>query len=73
MGKWLFLPLVHINSLTRMIISIIIGLSIWFVVPILLESHIKGKNNKKALKMFCTILGVVIIGWAIINYLIYSI
>ena len=55
-----------------MILSIIIGLCIWLVVPILLDSRIKGKNNKKALKMFCTILGVVIIFWTIFNHLLYS-
>jgi len=55
-----------------MILSIIIGLCIWFVVPILLEGHIKGKNNKKALRMVCKIIGVVIICWTIYNHIIYS-
>ena len=53
-----------------MILLIIIGLCIWFVVPILLNGHVKGKNNKKALKMTCKIIGVVIIVWAIVNYFI---
>ncbi len=53
-----------------MIISIVVGLCIWFVVPILLEGSIKRKNNKKALRMACKIIGVVIIVWAIISYLI---
>ena len=55
-----------------MIISIIIGLCIWFVVPILLEGRIKGKNNKKALRMACMIIGAVIICWAIFNHSRYS-
>lgn len=54
-----------------MIISIIIGLCIWFVVPLLLEDRVKGKNNKKALRMICKIVGAVIICWAIFNYIIY--
>ena len=56
-----------------MILSIIIGLCIWFVVPILLEGRIKGKNNKKALKMVCKIVGVVIICWTIFNHIRYSV
>jgi hypothetical protein len=56
-----------------MIISLIIGLCIWFVVPILLDGHVKGKNNKKAVKMTCKIIGLVIIVWTVINYIRYSI
>jgi len=56
-----------------MIISIIIGLCIWFVVPILLEGQIKKKKNKKALSMLCRIIGLVIIAYALIHYLLYSI
>lgn len=55
-----------------MIISIIIGLCIWFVVPILLEGRIKRKNNRKALGMVCKIVGVVIICWTIYNHIISS-
>lgn len=53
-----------------MILSIIIGLCIWFVVPILLEAMIKKKNGKKALRMFCRITGAVIIAWSLFNYVI---
>jgi hypothetical protein len=53
-----------------MILTIIIALCIWFVVPILLESHIKGKKNKKALAIFCRIVGAVILVWTIINAVI---
>ncbi len=55
-----------------MIIALIIGLCIWFVVPILLEGRVKRKNNKKALKMACKIIGAVIICWTIFNHIIYN-
>lgn len=55
-----------------MILSLIIGLSIWFVVPILLDGRIKRKNNKKALRLFCKIVGAIIIIWAILNYIKYN-
>jgi len=69
MDKWLLLATCPLNPI-QMILSIIIGLCIWFVVPILLEGQIKRKNNKKALRMFCRIIGAVIIVWAIINHTI---
>jgi hypothetical protein len=52
-----------------MILSIIIGLLIWFVLPLLLDDSIKKKKHKKALKMCCKICGMVIIVMAIIGYL----
>ena len=56
-----------------MIITVIIGLCIWFVIPILLEGKIKKKKNKNALKMLCRIVGVVIIIWAFLNHVINSV
>jgi predicted permease len=56
-----------------MIISVILGLCIWFVIPILFEGQIKKKNNRKALKMFCRILGVVIIAWSVFNFILNSV
>ena len=53
-----------------MIISIIIALCIWFVVPILLDGHIKKKNNRKALRMVCKIIGATIICWTTIKLII---
>lgn len=53
-----------------MVLSIIIGLSIWFVIPILLENKLKKKKNKAALKMLCKIIGLVIVIAALINGLI---
>lgn len=56
-----------------MIISVILGLCIWLVVPILTENQIKKKNNRKATKMFCRIIGMVIIAWALLNHIINSV
>lgn len=66
MGKWL----ATCPYIAEMILSIIIALCIWFVVPILLEGHIKKKNNKKAMKMACKIIGAVILCWTIISHFI---
>ena len=54
-----------------MIISVILGLCIWLVVPILFEGHIKKKKNRKAVKMFCRIVGLVIIAWSLFNYIVH--
>ena len=51
-----------------MVISIIVGLCIWFVVPILFKGNVK-KKNREALNMLCRIIGIVIIAWAILNSL----
>jgi len=72
MDKWHIGHLPIYIHILIMILSIIIGLCIWFVVPILLEDQIKKKNNKKALRMICLIIGAVIIIWTIINHIIYS-
>ena len=50
-----------------MIISFIIGLCIWFVIPIILENNFKKKKNKAALRMVCKIIGLVIVIAALIN------
>ena len=53
-----------------MIIAVIIGLCIWLVIPILLEGRFKKKKQKKALRMACMIIGVVIVLWAALNYIL---
>jgi hypothetical protein len=53
-----------------MIISVIIGLCIWFVIPILLENNFKKMKNKAALRMMCKIVGLVIVIAALINGLV---
>ena len=54
-----------------MIISIIIGLIIWFVVPLIFKDKFKGKKNKhkyKALQLTCQIIGIAIIVISVINH-----
>lgn len=51
------------------IITIIIGLVIWLVIPILTNDAIKKKSHKKAIAMLCRIIGIAIIVVAIVNYL----
>ncbi|GAB6979452.1 hypothetical protein JCM17136A_21470 [Phocaeicola sartorii JCM 17136 = DSM 21941] len=53
------------------IVIIIIGLIIWFVVPILTNDAIKKKAYKKAVAMLCRIVGMVIIAISIINYIMF--
>ena len=52
------------------IIAIIIGLVIWFVVPILTNDALKKKAYKKAVAMLCRIIGIAIIAVSVINYVI---
>ena len=51
------------------IVSIIIGLVIWLVVPIITNDVVKKKAHKKAIAMLCKIFGIAIIAVSIINYL----
>ena len=50
-----------------MILSVIIGLCIWFVTPILVENNFKKKKNNAALRMVCKLIGLVIVIAALIN------
>ena len=51
------------------IVKIILGIIIWFVVPILTNDAIKKKAYKKAVAMLCQIIGITIIVMSIINYI----
>lgn len=51
------------------IISIIIGLIIWFVIPILTNDMLKRNAHKRAVAMLCKIVGAAIIVITIINYI----
>lgn len=51
------------------IVTIIIGLTIWLVVSILVNNAVKKKTHKKAI-MLCCIIGITIIVFAFINYLL---
>lgn len=53
------------------IITIVIGVIIWWVVPILTNDAIKKKAHKKAVVMLCRIIGITIIALAVINYLVF--
>lgn len=53
-----------------MVLSIIIGLMVWFVLPILFENSVRKKHHKKALKMCCKISGIAIVVMAIISDLL---
>lgn len=52
------------------IVTIIIGLTIWLVVSILVNNAVKKKTHKKAISMLCCIIGITIIVFAFINYLL---
>ncbi len=51
------------------IITIIIGLVVWLVVPILTNDMVKKKSYKKAIALLCRIIGIAIIVVCILNYL----
>lgn len=52
------------------VISIIIGLVIWLVIPILTNDSIKKKSQRKAIAMLCRIVGIAIVIISVANYLI---
>lgn len=56
--------------MTSLIISIIIGLTIWLVLPIIISDSLKKKSSKKAVSMLCKIVGIAIIAVAVINFII---
>lgn len=51
------------------IITIIIGLIIWLIVPILINDSLKKKSHKKAVALLCRIIGIAIIIISVVNYL----
>lgn len=51
------------------VITIIIGLIIWFVVPILANDKIRKKSHKKAIAMLCRIVGIAVIVVSVTNYI----
>lgn len=52
------------------VLAIVLGLAIWFVVPILTNSSLKKKAHKKAMAMLCRIVGIAIIAMSIISYIV---
>ena len=57
-------------SMTSLIISIVIGLIIWLVSPIIINDYLKKKSSKKAMLILCKIIGIAIIAIAVINFII---
>ena len=55
--------------LSMNVASIIIGLVIWLVVPILVNDSVKKKAHRKALSLLCRIVGIAIIAVSIFNFL----
>ena len=53
-----------------MLISIIIGLCVWLVLPILLNGHVKKKKSKKAISLTCAIIGIAVIVWSVFRYVV---
>ena len=53
-----------------MLISIIIGLCVWLVLPILLNGSVKRKKSKKAISLTCAIIGLAIIVWSAFRYVV---
>lgn len=47
-------------------ISIILGIIVWAVLPILLTSRIKRKSDRKA-TLICKILGAFLVLWGLYN------
>lgn len=48
-------------------ISIILGIIVWAVLPILLTSRIKRKSDRKAVTLICNILGAFLVLWGLYN------
>ncbi len=54
----------------KMIITVVIGLIIWFAVPLFFKDKYKKKKNKyKAIKMICQIVGIAIIIVSVVRYI----
>ena len=58
-----------------MIIGIIIGLLIWFVVPMFFSDRKRRKRKKKKkqqmIELTCKIIGIVIIAFSVIRHFLY--
>ena len=45
----------------KMIITIILSLVLWFVVPLLIDGRVKRKSDRKAYKILCRIIAIAIL------------
>jgi quinol-cytochrome oxidoreductase complex cytochrome b subunit len=48
-----------------MIVTIIISLILWFVVPLLIDGRVKRKSDRKAYKILCRIIAIAILAVAV--------
>lgn len=53
-----------------MIVTIVIALILWFVAPLLIESRVTRKNDRKAYQLLCRILSIAIIAWVLFKQFI---
>lgn len=44
-----------------MIITVIISLILWFVVPLLIDGRVKRKSDRKAYRLLCRIIAIAIL------------
>jgi hypothetical protein len=54
-----------------MILGILIGLIVWFVVPIYWNQHVKRKKNKIVVNRLCTVIGIFIVVLSSLKYIIH--
>jgi hypothetical protein len=54
-----------------MILGILIGLIVWFVVPIYWNQYVKRKKNKIVVKRLCTVIGIFIVVLSSLKYIIH--
>ena len=52
-----------------MIVTIIISLILWFVVPLLIDGRVKRKSDRKAYRILCRIIAVAILVVAVFGIL----
>lgn len=53
-----------------MIIPILLGLILWFVIPLLIESRVKRKSDRRAYQLLSKIIGAALILFSIYNFIV---
>lgn len=51
-----------------MIIGILIGLLVWFILPMIWNQHVRKKRNKDTVSKFCMVVGLFIVIVCSIKY-----
>lgn len=52
-----------------MIIIILLGVIVWFVLPLFLIGKVKKKSDKKAFAMLCKVIGLFLIAWGMYQFI----